>query len=187
MKPILSLFFIAIAFTVSAEETPKDYVNAGTQIEFNNSIYNLKWSDNPSKDYYKQEYLQSGSTLEDYDEMITVDVLVGNITPQQACLLKVEELKERKKTDPVTNYAVYDVRKGDEIILDFCISDGKKILEWNLYRYMDVKKGSKKYIVLVAYTNRGDLKDPKKFFANLKSNRDDLIVKLDEILLPNMK
>ena len=185
MKTIISLIALTLISTAIAEDKPKDNVNAGEQIKFNGATYNLVWSDNPSKNYYKQEYLQTGSTLEDYSEMITIDVLVGNTTPKQACEIKTEELKKRKASDPVTNYQVF--KKDGEYVLDFCICDGKKILEWNLYRYIEVKKGSKKYLVLIAYTNRGTLAKGKTFFKNLNENRNDMILALDKVVLPNMK
>ena len=187
MKSILSLIALAFISTAFAEDTSKDNVNAGEQIKFNGNTYHLKWSGNPSKNYYKQEYLQTGSTLEGYSEMITVDVLVGNTSAKQACQIKVEELKKRKKSDPVTNHAIYEKNNSDEIVLDFTICDGEKILEWNLYRYIEVKKGSKKYLVLIAYTNRDDLQKAKQFFDHLKSSRNEMVQELDKIVLPNMK
>ena len=108
MKSIISFIALAIVSTSMAEEKPKDHVNAGEQIKFNGDSYNLVWSDNPSKDYFKQEYLKPGATLEDdHREMITVDVLVGKTTPEQACKIKTDELKKRKASDPVTNFQVF--------------------------------------------------------------------------------
>jgi hypothetical protein len=185
MKSIISFIALAIVSTSLANETPKDYVNAGEQVKFNGNSYKLVWSDNPSKNYFKQEYLKPGATLEDdHREMITVDVLVGNITPEQACEIKTEELKKRKSSDPVTKFQVF--KKDGEYVLDFCICDGKKYLEWNLYRYIEVKKGAKKYLVLIAYSNRGTLAKGKPFFKNLNESRNDMILALDKVVLPNM-
>ena len=98
---------------------------------------------------------------------------------------KAAELTKRKESDPVANFQV--LKKDGEYVLDFCICDGKEILEWNLYRYLEVKKGSKKLLVLIAYTKRDDLQKAKEFFGHLKENRNDKIEKLDKVVLPNMK
>lgn len=182
---MFSLLAIAFALTAAADETPKDYINAGKQIKFNDTTYKLKWSANPSQNYYKQEYLQHGSTLENYKEMITIDVLVGNISPEQAVEIKTDELKARKASDPVTNFQVF--KKDNEYVLDFCICDGKRILEWNLYRYVKVNKASKEYLVLIAYTKRGTLDEGKSFFKTLKESRNEMILSLDKLALPKMR
>ncbi len=186
MRSIIALPAFAFASVVSAGTPPTDYVKAGEQIKFNGSAYHLKWSDNPSANYFKQEYLKDGSTLDDYTEMITVDVLVGSIRAEQAIQIKVKELTARKKSDPVTNYAVYKNEDSGEIVLDFVICDGVKLLEWNLYRYVEVSKGSRKNLILIAYTNRGTLAEAKTFFNNLKGSRNDMILALNDVVLPNM-
>ena len=186
MKSIINLLVLLITCSAIAEEEVKDYVNAGQQIRLDKSIYYLKWSKCLQKNYYKQEYLPEKSTLKNYREMVTVDVMRKNITPKQACGMKLRELERRQLHDPVTNFSVYEKDNG-EYFIDFCISDGKEYLEWNLYRYLELETKSGKFLVLIAYTNKGKLVSYKKFFKNVNKSRGEMILALDKVVLPNMK
>jgi len=65
--------------------------------------------------------------------MIIIESLIGDLTVEDAAKFKISELELLKKTNPVVNYNIYD--NGNEKIIDFVISDGAYIFEWNLYRY----------------------------------------------------
>lgn len=85
------------------------------------------------------------------------------------------------------NWHAYE--KNGEKILDFCISDGKFIYEWNLYRYMKQKYKKDNYVVLCAFTYRDSLltnDDLKPFFNRIVENREDYIKKLGEVKIPSI-
>lgn len=57
--------------------------------------------------------------------MITIVVLKGSGPAKQAIQSKVAELKERKKSDPIVSYAIYE--RDGEFVLDFVPSDGDSL------------------------------------------------------------
>jgi hypothetical protein len=181
---LLSLIsFLCISFTTL--NSPKDFLGVGEKINFDKKEYSLVWSSNPSDNYYKQEYLPEGATLKEFNDMIIIESLMGDLTVKEAVKFKTSELDLLKKTNPVVNYKVYD--KGNEKIIDFVISDGAYIFEWNLYRYKN-EKG--KALVLYAYTYRDSLVNNevlKPFFGRITDNRNDMIKQLGELRLPKVK
>ena len=166
--------------------TTINYLGTIDTVTFNSSKYSLAWSSNPSQGYYKHEYLLDSTTIEDYNEMILVEAVKGKISPKVAAELKVNELKELKKNNPVINWNVYENK--DERIIDFVITDGATQYEWNLYRYSVLKNSDgQKYLVLYAYSYKDTLytnEDLKPFFNRILENRDLLIATLGEFKLP---
>lgn len=169
--------------------TTKNYFGNTDTLTFNESKYSLAWSSNPSQGYYKQEYLLDSTTIEEYNEMFLVEALKGKISPEVAAELKVNELKELKKNNPVINWNVYE--KKNERIIDFVITDGATQYEWNLYRYSVLKNtDGQKYLVLYAYSYKDTLytnEDLKPFFNRIMENRNLLISKLGAFKLPELK
>ncbi|RYM30856.1 hypothetical protein ERX46_17390 [Brumimicrobium glaciale] len=181
---LLSLtVFLCISFTTL--NSPKDFLGVGEKIIFNKKEYSLVWSSNPSNNYYKQEYLPDGKTLKEYNDMIIIESLIGDLSVEDAVKFKISELDQLRNTNPVVNYNVYD--RGNEKIIDFVISDGAYIFEWNLYKYKN-EKG--KALVLYAYTYRDSLVNNdalKPFFGRIRDNRDEMIKQLGELKLPKVK
>lgn len=166
-----------------------NYLGTTDTLIFNESKYALVWSSNPAQGYYKHEYLLDKTTLENYNEMFLVEALKGKITPKMAAQMKIDELKELKKDNPVINWNLYE--NNNDIILDFVISDQETQYEWNLYHYTVQKNVSgQKYLVLYAYSYKDSLftnEDLKPFFNRILENRESLITKLGEFNLPELK
>ena len=183
---LLILVLITTSFTADSTD-PKDYLNVGTAINFNQTDYSLVWSSNPTENYFKQEYLPEGATLGKHNDMFLVEVVKGKLTVDQAVTSKIQDLDTLKKANPVVKYNVYE--KGKDKIIDFVLSDGAYIFEWNLYRYMNQKSKKGDYLVLYAYSYRDSLNtnaDLKPFFGRIKNNRDALINKLGQLKLPKV-
>ncbi len=174
--------------TISTTKTT-NFLGNTDSLTFDNSKYSLVWSSNPMQGYYKQEYLLDSTTIEDYNEMILVEALKGKISPKVAAELKVNELVELKKNNPVINWNVYENK--DERIIDFVITDGATQYEWNLYRYSVLKNSDgQKYLVLYAYSYKDTLytnEDLKPFFNRILENRNLLIAALGEFKLPEFE
>lgn len=192
MRSILFAFFaftLFASFQTDEKEPIKDYLGIGETLTFNENQFHLAWSANPSANYYKQEYLLDSTSLEDYNEMLIVEAVNGQTTPEIAVEMKLDELAQLKVNNPVINWNVY--KNKDEIILDFVITDNATVYEWNLYRYStlkDTKKG--KHLVLCAYSYKDILytnADLKPFFNRILENRDDYISKLGELVLPKLR
>ena len=182
---------LVVATTVVAEEkAPKNPLSINTLVKYNGDWYKLKWSSHPQPNYYKHEYLQKGETPGKYTEMIMIDVLEGNIGSKQALQVKVSELDAKKKANPIVNYNIYKNEKTNELVLDFVLTDGGDLYEWNLYRYIDAEKGSKKCLVLIAYTYRNIITDREsmlQFFGYIKDSRAEMMDKLYDMDFPRFR
>ena len=173
---------MAIQLHANEVKKPKDFIKMGKVISFNSLKYYLKSSANPSPNYFKQEYLQAKSSLDNYKEIITVDVLKGKLTLEQVLKVKIQELEQLKKSSPIVNYAVY--KKEKSYVLDFIMTDGADLFEWNLYKYIIKGKGKKQHLVLCAYTYRKTIKTSamgKQFFAYIKAQQQKMIQELEKV------
>jgi len=185
------LGLILTSFTMINGDDAIDFLSIGEQIEFNGEKYNLEWSSNPSTNYYKQEYLrENDNNLNKYNKMMIIEAIKGDLTVDQAAGVKIQDLENLKKKNPVVNYLRFDNEKTKETMIDFVVSDGAYIYEWNVYRYQQQKNKKDKYMVLYAYSYRDSLNDNndlKKFFEHIKENRKDIINKVGNLKLPKVK
>ena len=185
MKYILILILTGVCLSFTTDKPVQDYLGVGESIEFNNKNYQLAWSSNPIEGYYKQEYLTDSSSLENYHELFIVEAIKGDVSPNDAAGVKVAELKEWKKNNPVINWNVYE--KGEERVIDFVVSDGDVVFEWNIYRYLPQKNKKKKFLLLYAYSYKDSIvskDDLKLFFDRILANRNTVIEKIGELNLP---
>ena len=179
-----------ISFSVIQSDNIIDYLSIGEQIKFDEEKYNLKWSSNPSSNYYKQEYLRKDdNNLNKYHKMMIIEAIKGDLTVEQATGIKIQEIENWKKKNPVVNYLKFDNKKTKETMIDFVLSDGAFIYEWNVYRYLQQKNKNDKYVVLYAYSYRDSLNDNndlKVFFKHIKENRTTIINKVGSLVLPKV-
>ena len=161
-------------------ETVTDYLGLAKPILFDEGSYNLAWSAHPTDNYYKQEYLAQGDTLDRFKRLIIVDVLVGNMKLEDVVASMVDRLNKLKASNPVVHYQTFE-REG-EIMLDFLLSqdtpDGKylSLIERNVYRYKTVTdKNGQKAVLLFGVSDRAYGDGIDDFFKNLKEHRYDLI------------
>lgn len=193
---IKNLYYIAIlalvltSFTVLKNDTLKDYLAIGNKIEFNIESYSLKWSANPSPNYYKQEYLRAGDQFPNYQKMIIVEAIKGNLTATQASNAKIAELENWKKSNPIVQYEKLEIKDKNEIIVDFIVSDGKSIYEWNVYHYQEQKNETGNYLVLFCYSYRGyasKKEDANNFLNFVKKTKTETIAKIKKKEVPKIK
>lgn len=195
MKSIYRLFTIGFLSllsisTTKAQSEPTEYLSVGNKIEFNGENFELKWSSHPSNEYYKQEYLRKDDKLPRYEKMIMVEAVKGNIPAKNVVAGKINELENRKIRNPVVNYEKFENKEKNEIILDFVLSDGKSVYEWNIYRYQNQNNESGNYLVLYSYSYRNYISNEKekiKFLSEIKKLKKELIKKVEEIKLPDVK
>lgn len=161
-------------------ETVTDYLGLAKPILFDEGSYNLAWSAHPTDNYYKQEYLAQGDTLDRFKRLIIVDVLVGNMKLEDVVASMVDRLNKLKASNPVVHYQTFE-REG-EIMLDFLLSqdtpDGKylSMIERDVYRYKTVTdKNGQKAVLLFGVSDRAYGDGIDDFFKNLKEHRYDLI------------
>jgi hypothetical protein len=187
---ITILGFILTSFSVLGQENVKDYLSIGNKIAFNAESYNLKWSSNPSPNYYKQEYLRAEDVFPNYHKMIIIETIKGNLTVAQASNAKINELENWKKSNPMVRYEKFENKDKNEITIDFIVSDGQSIYEWNVYRYQEQKSAAGNYLVLYCYSFRNYASEKAgvdKFLYFVTTTRTETIDKIRKIEIPKVK
>lgn len=185
-KLLLSILFMAVGiFFCNAkiskqaeQESMPQYFNAGNPIKFNEENYYFAWSSRPYDFYMLQEYLPKGQKFEDYTRMFTVSVIFYGNAPfnsAKAVEMKVAELEETKKKDPVCNYNVLE--NNGNYILDFIVSksDDKGNLEFvevDIHYYRDMTLDGNKASCLLFYSHRAYGDDIMPFLESLPNLRD---------------
>lgn len=175
---LLAVYSFCLLHVNSFAQKVTNYLGVPGTILINGAEYDLAWSSHPTSNYYKQEYLAKGDTLERYRKLIMLDVFTGEVSPEQAVSIQVKKLEELKKSNPVVNYRVME--KGDEFILDFLMSensaDGESIniIERNVYRYLPLKGSGQKGVVLFAISERA-YDNIESFLNQLKEDSYELI------------
>ena len=166
-----------------------NYLGVSGPLKFNTEEYFLKWSANPIKGYYKQEYLRSKDDYPDFNRMLMLEYS-DVISAKEAIAVKVKELEDRNKTDPVLHYEINKSPDGKQYMIDFMLSSGN-IYEWNVYKYIPfVKNGKEAGNVLFGFCIRSSEKGEltgSKFFDYMKTNRIELLNKMIETNVPNIK
>ncbi len=188
-KVVLGLLLTTFAFGQTTK--PTEYLGVAGPISFDKVFYYLAWTSHPANDYYKQEYLAKGDTLEKFKKLIMLDLITGKTKLKDIVATKVAELKKMQISNPVINYETFE--KDGEVMLDFIISentpDGKlvSILERNVYRYKSISdKSGQKGVLLFGVSDRHYGNDIDDFFATFKAKRFDLINLVGAIDIPEI-
>lgn len=186
---LLGLLLTTFSFGQTAK--PIEYLGVAQQISFDKISYNLAWTSHPTDNYYKQEYLAKGDTIEKFKKLILLEIITGKTKLKDVVATKIAELKKMKASNPVVNYETFE--KDGEVMLDFLVSqntpDGKylSIVERNVYRYKSVvDKNGQKGVLLFGVSERAYGDDIDKFFPNLKAHRFDLINLVGAFDLPEI-
>jgi hypothetical protein len=185
------LFVLAVttSFNVNRRDKPIDYLNTGGVLLYNKIEYRLSWSSHPVSNFYKQEYIPEGESAEKFSNMLLIDYLLIDTPAINIVSLKVNELKERKKTDMVANYLLRENKATGEYLLDFILSSGDaghvNVVEFNGYRYENyADKTSHKGVLLFGMSKRAYGDDVTPFLKDLKNSRNDMLKALTEYSIP---
>lgn len=163
-----------------------DQLGVPGPISFEDRAYELAWTAQPSDNYFKQEYVPEGQSVETYSEMVLVEAVAGAITPMQAAALQVQSLEARRGSDPVFNYDIIQNEATGEVLLDFLVSDlaaDPVVIEWNAYRYVPLAEGEG--VALFAVSRRGYGEEgARSFMGGLGAMRSAAIKALSAHDLP---
>lgn len=176
MKNVLLIIsFFCFSFTTLNSDS-LDKLGVKGPLEFGKTMFKLAWSDQPRPNYYIQEYLPEGESLEKFNQMISIHLFATDIKLKVAVKLKIEELTKRKKTDGVCNFIVTESPDGKENIVDFLLGESKgdamTIVEFNVYRYKQVDLGNNRTGIMVyAFSKRSYGDEITQFFNTLKEDR----------------
>jgi len=190
-----SLYFAIILITMSSfittgePATVKDYFGIPGPLQFGKASYFLSWSAHPANNYFKQEYLPANEKPDTYSNMMMIEVATGAIALGDIVKTKLNELEQRKKTDPLCNYQLIQNPKTGEYLLDFIMSVSAggttTIAEWNVYRY--TKLPDQKGILLFACSKRSYGAAIPSFLRLLKTKRANDVNTLSACSLPAIK
>jgi len=182
---------LSIALAAPASAQAIDRIGVPGPLSFAGTPYSLAWSAQPSANYYKQEYLPAGESLERYERMLLVELLDGNTDVAGAVGAQVRTISARKGSDPLANVAIIENRQRGEVIVDFLIggrdAQGGEIAEWNAYRYVPFKSANgREGVLLFAISHRayGD-EAVRAFLIRLKTFRPGEIQRLAGQKLPS--
>jgi hypothetical protein len=168
-----------------------DFLHVPGPITLSQKEHLLAWSSHPSDNYYKHEYLPKGENPERYDQMIMLEVALGDIIPLDIANAKANEIEGRKGTDALAEFTLAENKGTGELLLDFMMSEGTgdaAIVEWNCYRYKSyVGPSGQKGIMLFALSKRGYGAGGKTFAADCNSNREQYMNEFQSVAFPEIK
>jgi hypothetical protein len=179
-KPLFLLTLLLMAFTPFKGGAPIDRIGVKGPLTFNQTAFNLAWSDHPKATYFIQEYLPKGETSAHFNQMLTLHLFTNAATVKDAVSQKVQELEARKQTDVTCQYQVTEGPSGKEFVVDFLLSENisasTAIVEFNVYHYKQVDLGGQQKGVLVyAYSKRAYGDDVNPFLKDLAQSRAGLV------------
>jgi len=180
MKKVILVSVTALMSFTRFGPQPVDRIGVRGPLTFDKTTFGLAWTSKPTDSYYIQEYLPNKENADHFNQMLSIFLLVADIQAKDAVQQKIEELNERKKTDPTCNYIVNQSPDGKEYMLDFVLGESKNnkmdVEEFNIYRYKQVALAKKGNAILVyAYSKRAYGDGITPFLKNLKSDRVKLI------------
>ena len=191
-QTITATALLALCSIVPAQaQDATDHLGVPGPITVGDTDYVLSWSSNPQPGYYKQEYLPEGANADSYDSMVMVEFLVTDSPITEVVGAQASMVEQRKGSDPVANYAVFDHPDNGEYLLDFLLStkdeNGEFILESNGYRYVEGEFEGQRGSMLFAISERayGDAAS-EAFLRDLRDFKAQSLSELTEAELPEL-
>lgn len=174
MKAVITLITSLLCCLGLNAQAVTEFFNVGNPIKYCGTKYSLAWSAQPQENYFIQEYLPKGESLEHYNQMFTVSVMFWDRTPLEAIQAKVAELEQRKKSDPITNYLVAE--NNGEYVLEFIVSDSKdgkmNTVEVDVHYYKQMTINGRNASVLSFYSCRAYGDDIIPFMKSIPEKRN---------------
>ena len=187
-KTIALLLFSTVSL-ISAQGA-KDLLSIPGPIDYDGTEYYLSWSKPVSKTLFRQQYLPADERIEDFTQILDFSFFNKEIEMELAIKQKVEEIQNRGKSDKYAKVNVAESPDGKEYIVDYIISEspekGDSYVEYNIYRFASLEKGTNKSFLILAHTKRmyGDLRSGAKSLAR---QRDHLMTTMAEYKIPDIK
>ncbi|HWB26419.1 MAG TPA: hypothetical protein VG738_13120 [Chitinophagaceae bacterium] len=185
------LIFFVLFCKASAQDTVKDYLHVPGPVTFDSTDYHLIWSSHPLPDYYKQEYLAKGDSLEHFNRLVLVDLLFDDsLKPKDLVYQEIRGLESRKKFDAVVQYNLIQSPDSTEYVLDFAESEGApliKFVEWNAYLYKPyTDQNGHKGVILLGVSTRSYGNSTADFMGTLPALREKIIQQLMAYPVPRI-
>lgn len=177
LKVSLASVAVILMSSSATPDTEKDYFGIN-EISFNDLSYKLAWSSHPTLQYYKQEYILEGETVEKFNNMVLIDFIQTDMPLEEVVTAQTNILNIRKQSDAVCKYEL--IKKNNEYILDFLMSEGNeynlKLLEWNAYHYKAYTDiAGNKGILMFGFSHRAYDSGAEELIRNLGLYRNKLM------------
>jgi hypothetical protein len=160
-------------------------------VTYDGQRYDLSWSSQLSPGHIRQEYVPAGQKPENYTSMVLIDLVTTGKDANQLVASMIALLKQRKQTDPIVNFDVFQNDKKTELMLDFVLSSrdsNRLVVEWNAYRYVPYRDADGKTAVLMlAISERGYNDQVKDFLSGLKTRHPGKIEALGQQEIPKFE
>jgi hypothetical protein len=189
ISSILFRLWVAASFS---QGSVKNFYGIQEILMFNKINFKLSWSSHPLENYYKQEYVPPGQTVEHFNDMVLIDFLKQDISVDDVVQTEILSIEKRKKTDLVCNYQVIKNQSAGEFILDFVLSEGNgntvKTIEWNAYRFKPYRdKSGHQGVLLFGISHRAYDNNASDFLKSLGSYRKEILMKLSAFSIPDIQ
>ena len=174
MKVVISIIISLLSCLSLSAQSATEYFNVGNPIKYCGTKFSLVWSALPQENYFVQEYLPKGESLDHYNQMFTVSVIFWDRTPLDAVQAKIAELEQRKKSDPITNYTVAE--NNGEYILEFIVGDSSdgnmNAVEVDVHYYKQMTINGRNASVLSFYSCRAYGDEIMPFIQSIPEKRN---------------
>ena len=189
MKKTLQLLLLIVLCTTIDALAVENYLNTPNTLNFDNTAFTLGWSSHPREIQYLQEYFPKGQSPENFKDMLSVWVFVGDFPAKQYIQNMANNYEERKKTDKSCNYQIYE--NDGEYMFDCLLSedDGKFVnaVEFNIYRCKNTSIDGKQVLLICFYSQQAKGDDIMPFLTDLKELRGRLILAMAKFEYPQIK
>ena len=129
--------------------------------------------------------------MKNFDKFVMIEVIKGKTTQREQINVQTKQVRERKTYDPRARYELFDKLNPGETILEFMSSETIKgettYMEWNIYRYINLKDVTgKSGVMILGYHTRARGRFIDGFNGNIQRDRDSLIHRLSELPIPKV-
>ena len=200
MKKTRSTLLLLIAvsflgFTFKNNKHDVKFLDVPGPLLFDSTYYDLAWSSHPSDNYYTQEYIPEGDSINNFNKMILINVMFSDsIKLDDVVASEIADLTKMQKENPVIQFKAYENKETNEHMIDFLLSqnelvgDHLKLVERNVYRYKQfTNKSGQKGILLFGVSTRSYGNDIYNFFDDLKEHRTDMVTKVGNLYLRKLQ
>ena len=188
MKKLLAFLALLLGCISFETKAADNFLHTDNQLTFDGTKYTLGWSSHPRDFQYLQEYFPEGQTPDDFTDMLSVWLFVGDF-PASVWIQSVAiSYRERQKTDKCCHYQIYE--NDGEYMLDSLLGESADGLmtkvEFNVYRCKNIVVGDKEALLICFYSNQATDDNITPFLQNLKHRRPALIQAMSAFPLPQV-
>lgn len=192
MKKLLCLTTIVLMSFSTFQNEPVERIGVKGPIVFKNTRFYLARAQRPNVDYYIQEYVPIDENVKRFNQLITISVLIRNVSLEGAVQQKAGELNKRMETDKVCNYSINKGPDGKDSIIDCVLSYEKEgeiaAAEFVIYRFEQIQLQEHANAILIySYSKRSYETDIYDFFTSLPNARKELLNLMSLQELPKIR